>query len=98
VPKRIAPVPELSEDNPCPTALARWRARHGTERSRQRTEQSLRVSKEEIAATGYDLSRNRHKEVVRDEVEPRAPLHVIADLERMESEVEQALSELKALL
>ncbi len=96
------PTAKLSKDdaakNNLPDALARWAKRDGKERSRERTEQSFCVPKAEIAAQGYDLSLNRYKEIVHEEVEHRAPLDIIADLERIEAEIQQGLSELKALL
>jgi type I restriction enzyme M protein len=96
------PVVALSEDehakNNLPDALARWRSRDAEERSRGRTEQSFFVAKDDIAAQGYDLSLNRYKEVVHDEVQHRPPLEIIADLERIEGEIQQGLSELKAML
>jgi type I restriction enzyme M protein len=84
--------------NNLPDALARWRTRDAEERSRARTERSFCVAKNDIAAQGYDLSLNRYKEVVHDEVEHRPPLEIIADLERIEGEIQQGLSELKAML
>jgi type I restriction enzyme M protein len=84
--------------NNLPDALARWRLRDGAERQRARTDESFCVPKADIAAQGYDLSLNRYKEVVHDEVAHRPPLVIIADLERLESEIQQGLSDLKAML
>jgi len=57
--------------------------RANTELDRARTEQSFCVSKDDIAAQGYDLSLNRYKEVVHDEMEHRPPLEIIAEIEKM---------------
>ncbi|MFK4851200.1 N-6 DNA methylase [Microbacterium sp. ZW T6_19] len=76
----------------------RWTEREGSERDRARTEQSFTVPKAEIVENGYDLSINRYKEVVYEEVEHRAPLDIIADIEALESEITQGLAELKAML
>lgn len=84
--------------NNLPDALARWQARDRSERSRTRTEQSFCVPKADIAAQGYDLSLNRYKEVVHKEVAHRPPLEIVANLERLEGEIQQGLSELKAML
>jgi type I restriction enzyme M protein len=96
------PAVSLSEDehlkNNLPDTLARWRARSAGERSRGRTEQSFCVAKDAIIAQGYDLSLNRYKEVVHDEVPHRPPLEIIADLERLEGEIQHGLAELKAML
>ena len=37
------------------------------------------MPKADIAAQGYDLSLNRYKEVVHEEVEHRAPKEILAD-------------------
>ncbi len=69
-----------------------------TERDRARTEQSFTVPKEEIVAQGYDLSLNRYKEIVHDELEHRSPLDIIADMEHLENAITQGVAELKAML
>lgn len=86
------------EANDLLDVLVRWVKRDGDELDRARTEQSFCVPKTEIAARGYDLSLNRYKEVVHDEVEHKAPLDIIADLEMLETEIQQGLAELKAML
>jgi type I restriction enzyme M protein len=84
--------------NDLPDALARWADRGTTERDRGRTDQSFTVPKEDIVAQGYDLSLNRYKEVVHDEIEHRSPLEIIADMEALEAEIADGLDELKAML
>jgi type I restriction enzyme M protein len=96
-----APVAFDSTNHPknnLPDVLARWRERDGDERKRERTEQSFRVPKADIAAQGYDLSLNRYKETVHDDVAHRRPLEIIADLEKLEAEIQQGLTDLKAML
>lgn len=101
---KLGPLPVVVLDevdhgkNNLPDALARWRLRGGAERERARTAQSFCVPKAEIAEQGYDLSLNRYQEVVHDEVEHRAPLDILADLEALESEIQQGLSDIKELL
>jgi type I restriction enzyme M protein len=101
---KLGPTPEgeFGEDdhakNNLPDALARWAQRDGDELKRRRTEQSFSVPKSEIVEQGYDLSFNRYKEVVNEEVDHRAPLEILADLERLESEIQQGMSDLKAML
>jgi type I restriction enzyme M protein len=56
------------------------------------------VPKEEIAATGYDLSLNRYKEVVHEHVEHIAPVDLIAELKQLESEIQTGLLELEGML
>jgi type I restriction enzyme M protein len=86
------------EANDLPDALTRWAARCTTERDRARTEQSFTVPKAEIAAQGYDLSLNRYKEVFHDEVEHRPPLEIVADIEALEAQIADGLTELKSML
>ena len=69
--------------------LARWAQRDGAERERPRTAQSFCVPKADIAAQGYDLSLNRYKEVVHEEVEHRAPKEILADLAKLEEEIQR---------
>ena len=68
------------------------------ELQRARTEQSFCVPKAEIVEQGYDLSLNRYKEVVQEEVEHRSPAEIIAELEQLEDEIGRGLSDLKAML
>jgi type I restriction enzyme M protein len=84
--------------NDLPDVLVRWRSRISSESDRARTEQSFCVPKADIVAHGYDLSLNRYKEVVHDEVEHRSPLEIMAEIEKLEGEITQELAELKAML
>jgi len=56
------------------------------------------VPKDEIAARGYDLSLNRYKELVHDEVEHRPPLEILAKLRAIEQETPQGIEELEGML
>jgi type I restriction enzyme M protein len=78
--------------------LARWNRRNGTEQERARTGQSFCVPKADIAAQGYDLSLNRYKEILHEEVEHRTPGEILDELERIETEIQQGMSELKGML
>ena len=101
---QLGPLPSAPLDeaehgkNNLPDVSTRWLLRDGTERERARTAQSFCVPKAEIAEQGYDLSLNRYKEVVHDEVEHRAPLDILAELEAIEAEIQHGMSDLKALL
>ncbi|WP_144714250.1 class I SAM-dependent DNA methyltransferase [Curtobacterium pusillum] len=86
------------EANDLPDVLTRWADRRTDERDRARTDQSFTVPKAEISAKGYDLSLNRYKEIVHDEVEHRPPLDIIGDVETLEAEITDGLAELKAML
>ena len=84
--------------NDLPDVLTRWQERTGSERNRERTQQSFCVSKDDIVAQGYDLSLNRYKKVVHTELENRAPLEIVTEIEKLEAEIRTGLSELKAIL
>jgi type I restriction enzyme M protein len=102
--EKLGPVPEVAlsaeehAKNNLPDVLARWRERAGKERGRARTAQSFCVATEEIAAQGYDLSINRYKEVVHEEVEHRKPREILAELEKIEGEIQAGMRELEAMV
>ncbi len=68
------------------------------ELARPRTSQSFCVPKAEIAAQGYDLSLNRYKEVVHEEVEHRTPKDILAGLAKLEVEIQTGMEELTVML
>ncbi|RAO22961.1 type I restriction-modification system subunit M [Micromonospora noduli] len=102
--EKLGPVPDvaLAKDehakSSLPDALARWFRRDGDELQRARTEQSFCVPKADIVEQGYDLSFNRYKEVVHEQVEHQPPVDILANLERLELEIQQRMSDLKAML
>ena len=81
-----------------PDVLARWQQRNDTETKRERTQQSFCVPKEEIAANDYDLSINRYKEIVYEEIEYAEPAEILDDLAQLETEIQQGIKDLKAML
>jgi len=94
-------VPLTADDhakNNLADVLARWAQRAGAERERPRIEQSFTVPKADIVAADYDLSLNRYKERVQQEVNHRPPEEIIAELERIEDEIRARLEELKELV
>jgi type I restriction enzyme M protein len=111
---KLGPVPSsaLAADehakNNLPDILARWRTlspsplagegRGEGEINRPRTAQSFCVPKADIAAQGYDLSLNRYKEVVHEVVEHGAPKEILADLARLEEEIQRGMKELEGML
>ncbi|HEU4604512.1 MAG TPA: N-6 DNA methylase, partial [Steroidobacteraceae bacterium] len=68
------------------------------EGSRPRTAQSFLVPKADIVATGYDLSLNRYKEVVHEEVHYDPPKKILAELRKIEEEIEKGMKELEGML
>jgi len=102
--EKLGPVPgqkltteELTKNN-LPDVVARWQARSKTERKRPRTAQSFCVSKADIAAQGYDLILNRYKEVIHKELNHRLPKEILADLSKLESEIQNGMKALEKML
>jgi type I restriction enzyme M protein len=101
---KLGPIPasalsdEDYEKNNLPDVLLCWAEKDGAERDQARTEQSFCVPKAEIAGNGYDLSLNRYKEIVHEEVEHRPPTEIIADIERLEDEIRVGLEELSGMV
>lgn len=50
------------------------------------------------SSQGYDLSLNRYKELIHDEVEHRPPLEILAELRAIEQETLQGIEELEGML
>jgi type I restriction enzyme M protein len=96
-PKTALTVDELSKNN-LPDALARWKQRDTSERNNARTAQSFTVPKDEIAATGYDLSLNRYKEVVHEQIDHLSSAQLISELKQLDSEIQAGLVELEGML
>jgi type I restriction enzyme M protein len=102
--EKLGPAPKEAlaeaehEKNNLPDCLARWQQRKDSERERERTAQSFCVPKAEIADQGYDLSLNRYKELVHDEVEHRPPLEILGELRAIELEILQGIEELEGML
>ena len=63
-----------------------------------RTAQSFCVPKSDIAREGYDLSINRYKEVVHEEVDHRPPQAILDELESIEEEITQGMKQLRGML
>ncbi len=101
---KLGPVPKASlakdehDRNNLPDVLARWQKRDSSERKRPRTSQSFCVPKPDIAAQGYDLSLNRYKEVVHEEVEHQAPKEILAELAKIETEIQKGMKELEGMV
>jgi type I restriction enzyme M protein len=84
--------------NNLPDVLARWQQRNSSERERPRTAQSFCVPKADIAAQGYDLSLNRYKEVVHEAVNYPPPKEILAELWKLEEEIQRGMKELEGML
>ena len=99
---KLGPVAELSQEehpkNNLPDVLNRWHEREGSELQNPRTAQSFCVPKSEIAANGYDLSLNRYKEVIHEQIEHRPPKEILAELWNLEDEIQKCMKELEEMI
>ena len=93
---------QLSEEehtkNNLPDALTRWQERGETELARSRVEQSFCVPVADLASNDYDLSINRYKEVVYDEIEHSPPSEILDELAVLEVEIQEGIDNLKAMI
>ncbi len=85
------------KQNDLPDIVKRYKDRN-EETTRKRTEQSFLVPMDEIEKNDWDLSINRYKEIVYEEVDYAPPAEIIADIEKLDLERAEALQVLKGLL
>ena len=84
-------------ENDIPDVVARVHNLDG-EADRTRKEQSFLVPVEEIREKGYDLSMNKYKEVEREVVTYDAPEIIMERITTLETEIQNALVELKKMI
>ena len=80
-----------------PDIVARFRDLNAEE-SRERTEQSFLVPKEEIVDNDYDLSINKYKKSNYVEEEYPHPLEIMTEINELEKEIAAGFKELEAML
>ncbi|MDL2252919.1 type I restriction-modification system subunit M [Ruminococcaceae bacterium OttesenSCG-928-I18] len=80
-----------------PDIVARYHALDAEE-SRERTEQSFLVPKDEIVGNDYDLSINKYKQSAYVEEEYPHPLKIMTEINELEMEITAGLAELEAVL
>ena len=95
-------------ENDIPDILEKWKINMGSHpelvsgsasmSQHDRTQKSFLVPFKEIKANGWDLSINRYKEVVYQEVEYSTPSDIIADIKQLDAERAEALRALEELL
>lgn len=91
------PLGDGHANNNIPDIVARYH-NLAAEAGRGRTAQSFMVPKADIAANDYDLSINRYKEIVYEEVAYDDPAVILDELEALEAEIQQGLAELRGML
>jgi len=85
------------KENDIPDIIARFHNRQAEE-DRERTEKSFLVPKEEIVQNGYDLSINKYKKTEYVAVEYPSTTVILAEIHRLETEINKGLKELEGLL
>jgi type I restriction enzyme M protein len=86
-----------TKENDIPDILGRYHNLEG-EASRKRTDQSFLVPFEEIKGNDWDLSINRYKEIVYEEIEYDPAAVIIEQIETLDKERSDALKALKEML
>ncbi len=85
------------EENDIPDILKRYKDRSGEE-SRDRTEQSFFVPKQEIVENDYDLSINKYKKVVYEEVKYPPSKQIVEEMEELTKQLLVEIGKLKEML
>ncbi|MDC1384405.1 type I restriction-modification system subunit M [Crocinitomicaceae bacterium] len=85
------------KENDIPDILSRYHSLKD-EVSRARTDKSFMVPFEEIKENDWDLSINRYKEIVYEEIEYAAPSDIIKEIEGLDQERNKALVALKEMM
>jgi type I restriction enzyme M protein len=88
---------EKVEDNDIEDIIERFHKLEDEE-ERERTEKSFLVPVEEIKENAYDLSINRYKEIVYDQVDYEEPLVLIEKIKELEKEIVLGLDEIEKLV
>lgn len=84
-------------DNDIPDIIARFH-NLDAEKTRERTEQSFFVPKQEIVDNGYDLSINKYKKTEYVPVEYPPTSEIFAQLRQLEAEIQKGLEELEGMV
>lgn len=95
-------------ESPAPSKRGRAAAQAAAQKSKHlatrkqgfadRTAKAFFVPKQEIVDNAYDLSINRYKEIVHEEVKYDPPKKILARLTKLESDIAKDLKELEAML
>ncbi len=98
----VVPAVMLNADehkrNNLPDILRCWKLRLHKEDGGTQPSQNFLVPRASIALANWDLSLNRYKEVVGEEVIYRSPLQIIEDVERLEVEINAGLDRIRELI
>ena len=92
---------ELNGKSDIASILSEWKTINQqltTDNHKDRTQKSFLVPKADIIANDYDLSINRYKEVIYDEVVYEKPATLIADIKALDQKRQQAIADLEKML
>ncbi|WP_318557052.1 N-6 DNA methylase [Geobacter anodireducens] len=84
-------------DGDLPDCLIRWKGKD-PQKDTDRTAKAFFVKTEEIREKNYDLSLNRYKETVYEEVQYEPPREILKKLKALENEIMRDLDELEGML
>jgi type I restriction enzyme M protein len=84
-------------DNDIPDIIKRFHSQE-EEQSRERTEKSFLVPKNEIAENGFDLSINKYKKIIYETTEYPKPKEIIAEIRSLENDILKGIEELEGML
>ena len=100
-----AGAPPSGRQDPPASKFNRWNARRCLPKAKHQPSQTKslaiplrQAAREAIAATGWDLSLNRYKEVVRDLMAHRPPQAILAELVKLEDEIREGMRVLEGML
>lgn len=90
---------KLEHDGDIPTIIETWRkVKENKELEPEKEEKWFWVEKEKIVENEYDLSINKYKEVVYEEVHYDPPKEILARIKELDLEIQQGLVELEKML
>ena len=84
-------------ENDIPDIIGRFRNLEG-ERERSRTDKSFLVPRDEIVANDYDLSINKYKKTEYTPVEYPPTSEILAEMRRIEDEIQECMKELEGMI
>lgn len=85
------------EENDIPDVLERF-SKLEDEKNRSRVDKSFMVSVDEIRANNYDLTFNKYRETIKEEIIYRESSVILKEITKLNKEIEKSLSQLESLL
>lgn len=95
---KIGPENDFQDVDDVPRQWKKWNDGKGKKHFTDRTGKAFFVPKSDIVSNDYDLSLNRYKEIVHEEVQHESPKKILARLKKLEAEIAKDLEELERML